>query len=46
VSPEEYIEAIIQGDANDLIKGVLTYRPSFPVRVPLYDHLSKTLVSA
>ncbi|MBD3379151.1 MAG: hypothetical protein GF408_01665 [Candidatus Omnitrophica bacterium] len=42
----EYIRAIAGGKVSVLLRGILSYRPAVPYRVPEYNVISRTLISA
>jgi len=46
IGPEEYVSAIIRGNLQVLLKGLLAYRPAEPYRMPQYDTVAASLISA
>jgi hypothetical protein len=46
VKAGDYIKAIVTSKVTVLLKGILSYRPAEPYRVPEYDMVAATLISA
>jgi len=46
IEAEEYIQAVVDGTVDTLIKGYLAYRPAEPYDVPTYGTIAAALISA